>query len=59
MADRYATVRDDLERTGQVSGPFDLLIAATALVHDLTAITNNADEYRRIKGLRVENWQQG
>lgn len=34
----------------------DLLIAATALVHDLTLVTGNERHFAAIEGLRVENW---
>ena len=54
-ARRYAEVRDDLETRGQVIGPYDLLIAAIALVHGLIVVTNNR-EFSRIDGLTVEDW---
>ena len=37
-------------------GPFDRQIAAIALVHGLTVVTNNVDEFSRVKGLKVEDW---
>jgi len=46
-------LRFDLERRGVVIGPLDVLIAALAL--DATLVTNNEPEFRRVKGLRVEN----
>ena len=55
---RYAEIRDMLERRGEVIGPYDLQIAAIALVHDLTVVTNNG-EFRRVDGLRVEAWSVG
>ena len=51
----YADVRDTLERRGEVIGPYDLQIAAIALVHDLTVVMNNG-EFRRVDGLRFEDW---
>ena len=56
IADRYGQVRHDLESKGQVIGPFDLLLAATALVHDLTLVTQNTAEFSRVEGLRTEDW---
>ncbi len=35
---------------------FDLLIAATALAHDRTLVTNNLDHFNRIPELQLENW---
>ncbi len=45
-----------LRRRGAMIGPYDLLIAATALAHGLTMVTANVGEFRRIDGLRVEDW---
>jgi tRNA(fMet)-specific endonuclease VapC len=55
-ADRYGELRNDLEARKCVIGPMDLQIAAIALVHDLTLISGNVEEFRRVHGLRVENW---
>ena len=55
-ADRYATIRHDLERRSCVIGPMDLQIAAIALAHDLTVITGNTEEFRRVHELKVEDW---
>ena len=52
----YARVRDDLERQGNRIGGSDLMIAAIALTHDLTVVTNNTGEFSRVPGLRVEDW---
>jgi tRNA(fMet)-specific endonuclease VapC len=52
----YADLRRDLERAGQRIGDLDMLIAAQALTFGLTVVTNNIREFRRVPGLRVENW---
>ena len=52
----YARLRADLERRGQVIGQNDMLIAAHALALDAILVTDNTREFRRVKGLRVENW---
>jgi tRNA(fMet)-specific endonuclease VapC len=54
--DAYARIRLALELAGTPIGPNDLLIAAHALDQDLTLVTDNADEFSRVPGLRVENW---
>lgn len=54
-AHRYAEIRDALETRGQVIGPNDLLIAAIAITHGLTIVTNN-HEFSRVPGLNVEDW---
>ena len=35
----------------------DILIAATALTHNLAMVTKNVDHFRRITGLRIESWR--
>ena len=52
----YGRIRADLEKSGNVIGSFDLLIAAHCLAEDLTLVSNNAAEFQRIAGLRLENW---
>ncbi len=52
----YGTVRARLERAGTPIGPLDTLIAAHAVSLDATLVTNNVREFRRVKGLRVEDW---
>lgn len=42
----------------QPIGILDAQIAATALVHDLTVVTNNVREFARVPGLRVEDWSR-
>jgi tRNA(fMet)-specific endonuclease VapC len=52
----YATLRADLERRGQIIGQNDLLIAAHALALDAILVTDNVREFKRVKGLKIENW---
>jgi tRNA(fMet)-specific endonuclease VapC len=54
-ARRYADIRDSLAKRGEIIGPNDLLIAAIALTHNLTVVTNNR-EFSRVDRLRVEDW---
>lgn len=58
VAQHYGRVRTDLERKGLPIGAYDLLIAAHALSLGLTLVTNNLREFRRVEGLKVENWTQ-
>ena len=58
IAATAALVRADLRKQGQPIGPYDLLIAATALTHHLTVVTHNTREFSRVAGLRLEDWQQ-
>ena len=54
----YGRVRAQLEAGGTPIGPNDMLIAAHALSRGLTVVTDNTAEFRRVKGLKVENWRQ-
>lgn len=38
-------------------GPYDTLLAAQALKMGLILVTANTDEFQRVPGLQVENWQ--
>lgn len=55
-AQRAGQLRAQLEREGQPIGPYDLLIAGTALAHGLTLVTHNTAEFSRVPGLRLEDW---
>lgn len=52
----YGELRADLERAGQPIGPLDTLLAAHALALGVTFVMGNEREFRRVPGLRVENW---
>jgi tRNA(fMet)-specific endonuclease VapC len=49
-------IRAELQRVGRPIGPYDYLIAAQALRHELTLITANEREFLRVEGLIIENW---
>jgi tRNA(fMet)-specific endonuclease VapC len=46
-----------LSAAGTRIGPFDTLIAAQAVMRDLILVTRNAREFRRVDGLRIEDWE--
>ena len=52
----YGGIRADLEATGKPIGGNDLLIAAHACATGATIVTANTDEFKRVRGLSVENW---
>ena len=52
----YGAIRLALKRQGRIIGGNDLWIAAQAHAADLTLVTNNEGEFRRVPGLRIENW---
>ena len=53
----YGALRAALERRGSPLGRYDMMIAAHALALNLTVVTDNEREFRRVKSLRVENWR--
>lgn len=50
---RFALVRGALRKEGFTIGDSDIMIAATSLHHDLTLVTRNLDQFRRIPDLRI------
>lgn len=55
-AETYGTIRAELESKGEMIGNNDLWIAAHALAGGLTLVTNNEKEFRRVRGLKIQNW---
>lgn len=52
----YGDIRSALEKKGEIIGSNDLLIAAHALSLNLILVTNNEKEFKRVEGLKIENW---
>lgn len=50
---QFARIRGELRRTGRIIGDFDILIGATALHHNLTLVTRNLKDYKRIPLLDI------
>ena len=50
---QFARIRGELRRAGQQIGDFDILIAATALHHDLTLVTRNRRHFERVPSLSI------
>jgi len=53
-----ASIRARLEKKGTPIGPYDVLIAATALANNGVLVTNNSKEFSRVSGLKLENWYE-
>ncbi len=56
VMDIYGGLKADLERSGRGLDDFDLLIAATAMLHNYRVVTGNVRHFSRIEGLEVESW---
>ena len=52
----YGKVRGTMEKEGKLIGALDMLIAAHALSLNLVLVTNNEREFKKVPGLKVENW---
>jgi tRNA(fMet)-specific endonuclease VapC len=56
-AEHFGRIGADLLKRGTPIGPNDLIIAATALAHQVTLVTHNTAEFSRVPGLRMEDWE--
>ena len=52
----FGQLRAELARAGTPIGPYDQMIAGHARASGLVLVTNNIDEFKRVPGLRFENW---
>ena len=57
-ARKFGRIRANLAKAGTPIGPYDLQIAAIALVNRLILVTHNTREFSRIEGLTLEDWEQ-
>ena len=58
IIDTFASLKASLEKTGRGIDDMDLLIAATAITHNLVLVTNNSRHFARVSGLETVNWVQ-
>jgi len=56
-AEAYGEIRAQLTSQGLIIGPNDLLIAAICRARNVTLVTHNLAEFRRVPGLKVEDWE--
>jgi len=56
-ARRAGMLRAELAGAGTPIGPYDVLIAGQALSRDMTLVTRNLREFRRVPDLRLEDWE--
>ena len=56
IMETFGEIKAKLEKSGKIIDDMDLLIASTALSHNLILVTNNVKHFERISGLEVENW---
>ena len=51
-------IRALLASKGTPIGPYDVLIAGQALARDMILVTRNTQEFGRVIGLQIEDWQE-
>jgi len=56
-ARRAGEIRALLASKGSTIGPYDVLIAGQAVARNMILVTNNTNEFGRVPGLRIEDWQ--
>ena len=56
VAQQYGKIRAKLEQAAQMIGNSDLWIAAQAKAEEWILVTNNEREFKRVAGLKIENW---
>ncbi len=57
-AEHFGIIRAQLKKEGNLIGPYDMLIAAQAVARNLILVTNNTNEFMRIKDLKFEDWTE-
>lgn len=55
-AQAFGRIRATLAKSGMLIGPYDLQIAAIAVVHKLTLVSHNVREFSRVSDLLLEDW---
>jgi tRNA(fMet)-specific endonuclease VapC len=52
----YGKEKARLRKMGKLIGDFDLLIGSTAIAHNMIMVTQNVNEFERLKNIELENW---
>jgi tRNA(fMet)-specific endonuclease VapC len=56
-ARQAGVIRAHLASVGSSIGPYDVLIAGQAVARNMILVTHNTDEFERVPGLRIEDWE--
>jgi predicted nucleic acid-binding protein len=56
ITEAYAKIKANLRKAGCTVDDFDILIGATAIVNNLTLVTNNTRHFENIAGLSLADW---
>ena len=55
-ADKYAIIRARLDDSGSPIGAMDMMIASHAASTNAVLVTNNQRHFKKVPGLKIENW---
>jgi tRNA(fMet)-specific endonuclease VapC len=55
-ATHFGQLRANLAKIGKPIGPYDQMIAGHARSRGLILVTSNTSEFKRVPGLRIDNW---
>lgn len=58
LVEIFGLLKSKLEKKGKPIDDFDLILASTALSHNMVLVTNNEKHFKRINGLKLENWSK-
>lgn len=56
ICEMFGKIKATLEKDGNIIDDADLFIAACAMSNDAVLVTNNEKHFKRIKGLKLDNW---
>ena len=56
IIETFGDLKATLEKTGNTVADMDLIIASTALTHNMFLVTNNEKHFQKIPELQIENW---
>lgn len=54
----YGIIRAALEKSGNIIGNIDMLLAAQAIARNLILVTNSSKEFKRVPNLKIEDWSK-
>lgn len=52
----FGRIKAQLETNGIRIDDLDLMIASCAVAHNLILVTNNTKHFKRVEGIRLDNW---
>jgi len=58
LVEIFGLLKSKLEKKRKPIDDFDLILASTALSHNMVLVTNNEKHFKRINGLKLENWSK-